>query len=36
LAGVRPEVTTYPLAEANRALSDLREGVFTGAAVLIP
>jgi propanol-preferring alcohol dehydrogenase len=36
LAGVRPEVTTYPLAEANRALSDLREGAFTGAAVLIP
>jgi len=36
LAGVRPEVTTYPLAEANRALSDLRAGAFTGAAVLIP
>jgi len=35
-AGVRPQVTTYPLAEANQALSDLRTGAFTGAAVLIP
>lgn len=35
-AGVRPHVTTYPLAEANRALEDLRRGAFTGAAVLIP
>jgi propanol-preferring alcohol dehydrogenase len=26
----------YPLAEANRALSDLRDGRLTGAAVLIP
>lgn len=26
----------YPLAEANRALSDLREGRLTGAAVLVP
>jgi propanol-preferring alcohol dehydrogenase len=35
-AGVRAEITTYPLAEANRALDDLRAGAFTGAAVLIP
>jgi alcohol dehydrogenase, propanol-preferring len=27
---------TYPLTEANRALSDLRDGHLTGAAVLIP
>jgi alcohol dehydrogenase, propanol-preferring len=31
---VRTEVTGYPLAEANRALEDLRAGVFRGAAVL--
>ena len=35
-AGVRAQVTTYPLAGANEALSDLRRGAFTGAAVLIP
>ena len=35
-AGVRAQVTTYPLASANEALSDLRRGAFTGAAVLIP
>ncbi len=35
-AGVRAEVTPYPLADANRALDDLRAGAFTGAAVLIP
>ncbi|MDD3838259.1 MAG: zinc-dependent alcohol dehydrogenase family protein [Phenylobacterium sp.] len=35
-AGVKPHVTTYPLAEANRALADLRNGAFTGAAVLVP
>jgi propanol-preferring alcohol dehydrogenase len=35
-AGVRPEVVTYPLTEANRALEDLRSGAFAGAAVLIP
>ncbi|MGP8432081.1 zinc-dependent alcohol dehydrogenase family protein [Paraburkholderia fungorum] len=28
------KTTTYPLSEANRALSDLREGRLTGAAVL--
>jgi alcohol dehydrogenase, propanol-preferring len=33
---IRTEVTPYPLAEANRALADLREGRLQGAAVLIP
>jgi len=33
---LRVETHPYPLAEANRALSDLREGAFTGAAVLLP
>lgn len=31
---IRTEVHQYPLEEANRALNDLREGRFTGAAVL--
>ncbi len=31
---VRTEVTTYPLADANRALDDLAHGRFQGAAVL--
>jgi alcohol dehydrogenase, propanol-preferring len=35
-AGIRSAVTRYPLAEANEALSDLREGRLQGAAVLIP
>jgi propanol-preferring alcohol dehydrogenase len=35
-AGVRPHVTAYPLADANRAVEDLRTGAFTGAAVLVP
>jgi len=35
-AGVKCEVTRYPLARANEALADLREGRLTGAAVLIP
>jgi propanol-preferring alcohol dehydrogenase len=35
-AGVRTEVTRYPLAHANEALADLREGRLQGAAVLIP
>ncbi len=34
--GIRTETTTYPLARANDALSDLRNGRLTGAAVLIP
>ena len=33
---VRTETRTYPLAEANRALRDLREGRLRGAAVLVP
>ncbi|HZX42271.1 MAG TPA: alcohol dehydrogenase, partial [Myxococcaceae bacterium] len=32
--GVVPEVTAFPLAQANEALQALREGRFTGAAVL--
>lgn len=35
-AGVRAHCTTYPLADANRALADLRAGAFSGAAVLTP
>jgi propanol-preferring alcohol dehydrogenase len=35
-AGVKTEVTRYPLAAANDALADLREGRLQGAAVLIP
>lgn len=35
-AGVKTKVTAYPLAEANRALDDLRQGVLQGAAVLRP
>ena len=33
---VKVHVTPYPLAEANGALDDLREGRFDGAAVLVP
>jgi propanol-preferring alcohol dehydrogenase len=32
--GIETSVTPYPLADANRALDDLREGRLTGAAVL--
>lgn len=35
-AGVRSTVTSYPLADANQALDDLRSGRLTGAAVLVP
>ena len=35
-ARVRCEITRYPLARANEALSDLRGGRLQGAAVLIP
>jgi propanol-preferring alcohol dehydrogenase len=35
-AGVKTEVTHYPLDAANDALSDLREGRLQGAAVLMP
>jgi propanol-preferring alcohol dehydrogenase len=34
-AGVRTQVTRYPLAQANEALAALREGNVTGAAVLV-
>ncbi|MCX9157022.1 zinc-dependent alcohol dehydrogenase family protein [Niveibacterium sp. 24ML] len=33
---VHTEVTTFPLAQANQALSSLRAGALQGAAVLIP
>ncbi|MFL5863121.1 MAG: zinc-dependent alcohol dehydrogenase family protein [Solirubrobacteraceae bacterium] len=33
---VRTTVTTYPLAEAEQALADLRTGAFEGTAVLVP
>jgi propanol-preferring alcohol dehydrogenase len=33
---VRTTITTYPLARAEEALSDLRAGAFEGAAVLLP
>ena len=33
---ITTHITRYPLAEANRALADLRAGRFDGAAVLIP
>jgi propanol-preferring alcohol dehydrogenase len=33
---IRPQVTTYPLADAQRALDDLRSGALEGAAVIIP
>jgi len=33
---VRTHVVTYPLADAGRALDDLRAGRFTGAAVVVP
>jgi len=33
---IETEVCLYPLADANRALTDLRAGAFTGAAVLVP
>ncbi|MEW9919340.1 zinc-dependent alcohol dehydrogenase family protein [Marimonas sp. MJW-29] len=35
-AGVHTRTTPYPLAEANRALDDLRAGRLQGAAVLVP
>jgi len=34
--GIAVKTTTYPLAEANQALADLRAGRFDGAAVLVP
>ena len=35
-AGVKTQTTPYPLARANEALADLREGRMQGAAVLVP
>lgn len=35
-ARIRMHTTAYPLEDANRALSDLREGRLVGAAVLVP
>lgn len=35
-AGIRTTTTAYPLRMANHALSDLRDGRFEGAAVLLP
>ena len=35
-AGIKTETVAYPLARANEALADLREGRLTGAAVLVP
>jgi propanol-preferring alcohol dehydrogenase len=35
-AGVKTVTTSYPLAEANAAVADLRAGRLNGAAVLIP
>jgi propanol-preferring alcohol dehydrogenase len=33
---LRTETVCYELADANRALSDLRSGALTGAAVVVP
>ena len=35
-AGIHTATQTYPLAKANRALADLRQGTLHGAAVLVP
>ena len=35
-AGVKTQVTRYPLERANDALADLRAGRLEGAAVLVP
>ena len=35
-AGIRTTTRTYPLAHANEALADLRNGRLSGAAVLVP
>jgi propanol-preferring alcohol dehydrogenase len=35
-AGIKMRVTRYALAQANKALDDLRAGRFEGAAVLVP
>jgi propanol-preferring alcohol dehydrogenase len=33
---IKPEVQTYALEEANRALSELKQGIIRGAKVLVP
>jgi propanol-preferring alcohol dehydrogenase len=35
-APLQVKTTLYSLEDANKALADLRDGVLTGAAVLIP
>ena len=35
-AGITTTTRSYPLAEANQALADLRAGRLEGAAVLVP
>ncbi|HYP63373.1 MAG TPA: alcohol dehydrogenase, partial [Acidocella sp.] len=35
-AGLRTQIVRYPLASANAALADLRDGRLQGAAVLLP
>lgn len=35
-SGIKTHTKTYALEQANRALSDLREGRLKGAAVLVP
>jgi propanol-preferring alcohol dehydrogenase len=35
-AGIKAETVAYPLARANQALADLRNGALQGAAVLVP
>jgi propanol-preferring alcohol dehydrogenase len=35
-AGIRSHARPYPLAAANEALADLREGRLEGGAVLVP
>ena len=35
-AGIKTEITRYPLEAANTALADLRSGALQGAAVLVP
>jgi propanol-preferring alcohol dehydrogenase len=34
--GIITETVSYPLTQANKALSDLRSGRLQGAAVLVP
>jgi propanol-preferring alcohol dehydrogenase len=35
-AGIKTQVSRYPLSAANEALADLRDGRLQGAAVLVP